>query len=45
MDSKDTGTPLKCHFHRSKQIGGAPPFQEMAYYLSLTVPVEPRSWL
>lgn len=26
MDSKDTGTPLKSHFHRSKRIGGAPPF-------------------
>ena len=43
MDSKDLGTPLKRHLHRSKQTGGvSPSSQEMAYYLSLTVPVGPR---
>lgn len=34
MDSKCTGTPLKCHLHRPKQIGG----EEFP-------PPPPRKWL
>lgn len=46
MDSKYMGTPLKCHLHRPEHTGEfSSSSEEMAYYLSLTVPMDPSSCL